>query len=71
MFSTCGLVTIFLTSLSGTNVRMADAGIGFDEGSTPLSTSGSRGFLFGGTEIKTRVELGYTIFYDVQLNSML
>lgn len=57
MFSTCGLVTIFFTSLSGTNVRMADAGIGFDEGSRPLSASGSIDFLFGGTEIKTRVKL--------------
>ena len=52
MFSTCGLVTILLTSLSGTNVRIADAEIGFDEGSTPLSASGSIVFLFGGTEIK-------------------
>lgn len=36
---------------------MADAGIGFDEGSRPLSASGSIDFLFGGTEIKTRVKL--------------
>lgn len=34
-------MTIFFTSLSGMNVRIADAGRGFDDEGTPLSTTGS------------------------------